>query len=69
MANHGPNTNGSQFFVNLSDSLYLTGKHTVFGECNEAALSVADDLSLVPRGPDDRPLEREPLDAIKIVRK
>ena len=32
MANAGPNTNGSQFFINLVDNDFLTGKHTVFGK-------------------------------------
>ena len=32
MANAGPNTNGSQFFLNMKDNTYLNGKHTVFGK-------------------------------------
>jgi cyclophilin family peptidyl-prolyl cis-trans isomerase len=54
MANSGPGTNGSQFFINLGDTPHLTGKHTVFGQV-VAGLEVLDAIGAVAVGPGDRP--------------
>jgi peptidyl-prolyl cis-trans isomerase A (cyclophilin A) len=47
MANSGPNTNGSQFFITVAATPWLTGKHTIFGEVVEGQ-EVADEISKVP---------------------
>jgi peptidyl-prolyl cis-trans isomerase A (cyclophilin A) len=54
MANAGPNTNGSQFFISVVDNTYLDGKHTVFGRVL-SGLEVADEISKVDRDQQDRP--------------
>ncbi len=56
MANSGPDTNGSQFFINLGDTPHLTGKHTVFGEV-VSGLDVATAIAAVPRDERDKPRE------------
>lgn len=55
MANSGPNSNGSQFFINLVDTDWLTGKHTVFGKVR-AGLDVLDAIGSVPVDGESRPL-------------
>lgn len=56
MANSGPNTNGSQFFINLVDTDWLTGKHTVFGKVR-AGLEVLDAIGAVAVDNEGRPLQ------------
>ena len=57
MANSGPNTNGSQFFIVTTESApWLDGKHTVFGRVTDG-MDIADTISEVPRDSRDKPHE------------
>jgi len=67
MANAGPNTNGSQFFITVAATEWLTGKHTIFGEVVEGQ-EVADRISKAPRGPQDRPVKEVRLNSVSIER-
>jgi len=55
MANAGPNTNGSQFFINVAANNFLDTKHTVFGKI-VAGMDVVQAIEATPTGPNDRPV-------------
>ena len=67
MANSGPNTNGSQFFIVTADACsWLDGKHTVFGRV-ASGQDVADRISLVERDMRDRPLEPVVIESVQLT--
>ena len=65
MANSGPNTNGSQFFITVDNTEWLTGNHTIFGEVVEGQ-DVVDAMTKVKRNAQDRPAQDVKLNSVSI---
>lgn len=67
MANAGPNTNGSQFFITEAPTPWLTNKHTIFGEVTEG-MDIVKKIARVPKGPGDRPTTPVVINKLTIIR-
>ena len=68
MANSGPNTNGSQFFITEVPTEYLNQKHTIFGQCDESSVLVVKSIARVERDGQDKPIDPVILKKVTIVR-
>ena len=66
MANSGPNSGGSQFFINLADNNFLDGKNPVFGKVVEG-LDVVDSIGITKTDSEDRPIEEVKIISAKVI--
>ena len=67
MANAGPGTNGSQFFITVGPTPWLNGRHTIFGEVIEGT-DVVDAIAKAKTGPGDRPTQDVVIESVTISR-
>lgn len=65
MANSGPNTGGSQFFITLAETSWLDDRHAVFGSVIEG-LEIVKEIGMIETNPADRPLEDVTIDRVSI---